>query len=360
MEVLGFAEVAIKSLKLPGDFRKRMASDHVKELAVSYEEVGQLHEPIVRSTDKLLIAGSDRVAAHVIRKAEKILVKLVDCTDEEAEYVKHTENVRRRHEPKQRALDLERMIALESARQARKIAKGPQALPPEDISPATGKPIAEVTVARREIAKKKGVKPEAVRRAHFRAKARQREAEKVEKVVVAQAEGKVIDTAPISPIDDLGFPLGAEWLLQVTEVKRLVELASQRASDALGALTQLSNRALPFPDGRLQRLRQDMQAAATAIRMSIPKCLCPFCKGQPEYQPTCSACVGHGYITAGQMDHVPEAAWKQDVVMVDGKVKALNFDAPLEEQIEQANKHLEGRPDFVVAGENVGDLGGGW
>lgn len=329
MEVLGLVEVDINALKLPGDFRARLKAPHVAELATSLESVGQLNEPIVRTTDKLLIAGADRVAAHTLRKAERVLVKLVDCTDEEAEHLRLTENIWRRHEPEKRGLDLERLLALESARAARAIkAARKEPTPPPELVSEGGYRKSAKRVAREKVAKAKGVSLETVRKAELRTKKRREKKAAVEKVVNAQADGKPVDTAPIAPINDLGFELDASWLLKVAEVKRLVEMSAHHASTALGALTQIATKALPFPEGRLQRMRLDLQAIATACRMAAPTSLCPFCKGQDGYQTGCGACTAHGYITAGQMDHVPEELWDQGKVSVDGQIRDLVADAP--------------------------------
>lgn len=334
MLVHGIGEIEIAKLRLPPDFRQRLKSPNVINLGESMDAVGQLHEPLVRATDHLLISGGDRVASHVVRGHEKVLVKFVECTDEEAELASLDENLKRRMDPERNARELERRLALRSAMEARALQAAKKNGAPPPAQTATGRAQKPEVAARDKEAKARGVKPESVRKQQQRARKRTQKRQVVEVAREAQAENKPAPEVPEPPINDIGFELSVEFLQQAADVKALVERAAGFATSAMGQLTQIATKQLPFPQAKLQRLREDAQDLAAALRGMVPASLCPYCKGQPEYQPNCTACVGHGYITKSQMDRVPEAAWAVDVVMVGGKTHKLVFGEQTEPMVE--------------------------
>ena len=88
--------IGIDLLKCSDSFESRLGKVHVAKLAESIRDTGLIHPPVVRATDFEVIAGEDRVAAHVLLNRDEVLVDLVECTDEEVEAIRAAENGHRR------------------------------------------------------------------------------------------------------------------------------------------------------------------------------------------------------------------------------------------------------------------------
>src|SRR5689334_9424094 len=80
MKVLSTSEIAIKTLHLPGDWRKLAAAPEVEGRAARIDD----DLPVVRASDKRLLTGKTEVAARQRLGQGEVLVKLVECTDAEA------------------------------------------------------------------------------------------------------------------------------------------------------------------------------------------------------------------------------------------------------------------------------------
>lgn len=88
--------IGIDLLRCSDSFEQRLGQFHVASLAESIRECGIIHPPVVRASDYQVIAGEDRIAAHVLLNRDEVLVDLVECTDEEVETIREHENLHRR------------------------------------------------------------------------------------------------------------------------------------------------------------------------------------------------------------------------------------------------------------------------
>lgn len=88
--------LGIDLLRCSESFESRLGKVHVAKLAESIRDTGLIHPPVVRAKDFEVIAGEDRVAAHVLLNRDEVLVDLVECTDEEVEAIRAAENRHRR------------------------------------------------------------------------------------------------------------------------------------------------------------------------------------------------------------------------------------------------------------------------
>ena len=88
--------LGIDLLRCSESFESRLGKVHVAKLAESIRDTGLIHPPVVRASDFEVIAGEDRVAAHVLLNRDEVLVDLVECTDEEVEAIRAAENSHRR------------------------------------------------------------------------------------------------------------------------------------------------------------------------------------------------------------------------------------------------------------------------
>lgn len=295
MDFLGIKMVACSKLYLPGDFRQRVEAPHIPNLARSIDALdGPIHEPIVRKSDGRLICGTDRVAAHFFLKRDMIRVKLVECTDEEAEKIAVDENFHRRH-----SLEEREALLAEATRLQTRIA------PFIYRTGKVGRPKEPATLAREEVAARTGVSPAAIRK--------QEQRKRKEK------------TRATSPVRDLGMKVDADWRMKVAEAQRILEDDS-RSLRLLQTQTMklLYNDEALVQKPRVKLLLELVTEAADLAKELIPSCLCPACKGLTGAQEKCPFCFSTGYVSKGQEAGIPKELWDEDKACVDGKVVPLS------------------------------------
>lgn len=299
MKVIGFKTIPLTTIVLPGDFRSRLELDHVREKSKSIEQVGLLHEPIVRKADMRLLAGEDRVAAMYLLCTERgdeprCLVKLVECTDEEAQDVRDHENVYRRHDLAEQRATLARIVERKAEQIA--IANAPKCANPKHEG--MGRPKLPTTIAREQVAKALNTSPRAIEAAIHRFEQQQMATRPVHE-----------RPKPVPTIKTLGIELGQEWLDEVTTIQAHLTACANRLRSAqvdLTAVRDMHGGTQPaYPQARLNRLYELIHAAAFEVRAAIPESLCPFCKGLSGIQEECAACVTLGFVTGQQMAQVP-------------------------------------------------------
>lgn len=311
MRTVDHRDVKISSLLLPADWLKIVEEPEVAERAESIDKLGMIHEPVVRSPSMKLIAGRRRVASLVRLGREVATVKLVECTDEEALEIEYQENLQRRRytDEEERALRAKRIAELK-ALEARET-KGPAPRHPPAERSKPGRTKSSHGKAREKVAKERGVKPGSIRQQEYRERKRA-----AETVPTPEAELRQL----AAPVKTLGFELDQAYIAGVSAVQVLMREAGARLRQAQASLTQLRNGELGYPEARLDRLREALKSLTAEIAAAVPTSLCPFCKGLPGVQEDCQACMGAGWITAGQMAGVPPELLREDepMVMVQG------------------------------------------
>ncbi len=298
MKLLGFATRRIEWLRLPGNWPALLSDPDTLRIAKSLELVQQLHEPIVRKRDKLLILGRKRVAAHHLRGETKVVVKLVECTDEEAWTMERVENAARAHDPAaQAAATLELMAKFEQESAKPKAPSGPQETAVGD--------------ARKRVAGILGIKPESVRKRIQRTKRPNKEHPTCPETVIANLTTWVV--------------MDPEFEGKVNEVKNVIQRSDNKARAILSDLTALAQSGLPIHTERVGRVYADLREVFDRLRSLMPRSLCPFCKGVESILETCPACLGTQYIVSAQEGGVPERLWdtKDAVVSVNGQLQPL-------------------------------------
>lgn len=305
----GDHNVEITKLKLPGDFAARLKAGHVKELSRSTARF-LIHKPLVRYSDWQLISGGDRVAAATLRRCKRIMVRAIECTDTQIAILRAEENVHRRSDSSERLKLQDELIALYTAEEEearRRVPHDPEVYEHRK-SPKT--------IARERVAKKLGVQPESLNRAERKRRQTLRAVEQLE------------DPTPC--IETLGMDIDAGELMPVARIKGLIEAALASVSGVRRQLGLIRTDQLPFSEGRLQRLIQQTDDLKEALKGAMPASVCPWCKGQPEVQERCTACLGHGYITDNQTIGVPRELKdpEKPAIMVNGQLQPLEVDAP--------------------------------
>lgn len=316
MEFLGIKMVAANQLYLPGNFRERLEAEHIPELAKSIDALdGCIHEPIVRKRDGKLIAGVDRIAAHFFLKRDMVRVKLVDCTDDEADRIEVDENFHRRHSAEERESLMARAQAIH------------ERLPRIEYQ-GMGRPKHAKTVAREEVAMKLGISPESLRKQEQRRK---------------RAKLQIQD-----PVRPLGMQLDADWRIKVAAAQKVMETdARHLKAMTTGIVRLLNSDETMVQKPRVRRLLELVQEAAELADELVPSSICPACKGLSELQSKCPTCFEAGYISKGQEEGIPQELWATDVVMTDGEVRPMSdFVEPIGEDFAVATEAKNGEEDW--------------
>lgn len=346
LQTIGIKTVAIAKLVLPDDIHELAKEPRIADRLISIKRLGLLNEPIVRLSDMKLLAGRDRIAAHIHGGIQEARVKLVECDDDTCIDIEIEENLQRRHDPaEQRELEQRALDRAEARIAGERDGETPR---------KAGRPKTPRGRAREEIAEAKGVKPESVRRAEYRHRERQN------KALVEVAETGVPAPPPTSPIKTLGMDLDAAFLAKVNAIMGYIKEATAKARGAQSALTQLKNAELGYPSARLQRLHEDLHDVTARVAAAIPVSLCPGCKGLHGVQEECAMCVGSGFIVKSQQDGVPENLWLEGddaMVLYRGEPTRVSefFEEHGEEPEEPANDNADEQAE--AADDFFGDFG---
>lgn len=296
MNVLGTKVVRLDKLQMPGDLRRRMETVNVAELEEGLKKWGKyIHDPLIRERDMRIICGRDRLAGAKKAGRDKLEVKLVDCTDEEAEELELVENLHRRHDPDEETEMRQAYLALMERKAA---AAG------DDKEPrGAGRRETPRGQARAALAEKLGVSKNAIE-AQDRRVAAKKEAPKEPGPSWGEEEEEPEGELP-PPVELLGTEPEADWLVGVAEVQALLDQADQKMREVQAALTKLQKVAMALPEARWQRLFRAAHALAHELRASRPVSVCPYCKLVPSLRGVCTACGLQGYIVDEQTAGIP-------------------------------------------------------
>lgn len=306
VKVLGFKVVAIAQLKFPGHWRKVLDDPSIPARAWSLRLVGQLQEPMVRKADWKVIYGNRRIAAALHNGETHVLVKLVACTDEEADLISRIENAHREHmKPDELRQFVDGIIELAATVQA---TGGGTITDPKQTTTRIKLP---KVVAQAIAADALGITQEGVKKTLQR--------EKQRKAKLMETIGHDADLGIRSPwatLDDT-------FRRQTNEIVAVTNGAAQLLVKVMQQLSRMETAGLPLHAARLGAVRENIAVCARALRALLPTWLCPKCKGISLLQPKCSTCMGTGYITKNQEEGVPAELWREEdpLVLVDGKYR---------------------------------------
>jgi hypothetical protein len=293
MEVFGLKQFDIRSIRKPGNWRAILEEPGVMRKALSIQGVGLIHEPLVRRSDKLLVVGQRRVAAHEKLGLTSFLGKDIECSDEEVTILRRVENAERDHNPGQQAADMADLVNLYEKNLA-------TTWPDRD---ADGKRKSKRARARELVAQERGVKPSSVRMAEYRAQKR--------------------TELPKSTLANLGMDLDAVFVEQVAHVHAELTTIAGRVQSAVTAIGALLRSDKPVQHARLEPLKAQLSDTAAALRKYLPVSLCPNCKGLETVQKECVACLATGYITRAQEADVPASLLDEAHPMVTFRGKLV-------------------------------------
>jgi hypothetical protein len=283
---MGYKQVAVKTIVLPSDVKRRQKLPHVIELAKSIAELGEepIHAPTIAAKTKKLIAGRDRMAALLLNEVSDCWVRLVEGTKQELADLEVDENLHRRHDNRDELIA--RRVAKVEGQIEAEIEAGEL---PDTAYGNAGRPKTARGEARERVARELGTTSEAVRAAEHRATA---------KASPAPSEGKPL----VPPVEIWGLPIpeampGYEFA-EIVNVQREIDAADKALRAAQAALTKLGEGGGCGVIGQrlAAMLRANVHDVAAAVRRARPAALCPYCKGIVERRAKCTGCQGIGYV----------------------------------------------------------------
>lgn len=297
MERVGEKVLPLARIILPGDIRQRTQAPHVQRLAQSIDQLGPINCPTVRKDGSryVLIAGRDRVAAHILLQRPEVRCVVVRCTDQEAVMVELAENAHRRN------VDEAEMNAL-----CQRIDEMREKLLTEPDMPKSKKSRQARAVER--IAKEAGVDAKLLRR-EWRKRADRAEAE----------EEKPIEVK----LQDIGMPLDEGFKEKVGQIQRRAMNARDFAEKAKAILHSMA--LLPVPNVHRRRAEELAAELMELCSRLFPAALCPYCKGVAGIQEGCALCHMQGWVPQVTIKQVPDKFWDRvdRIVMVAGETKRL-------------------------------------
>ncbi len=300
MERLGVDTMEIARLKGHNEAKMRARMPHVHKLAASERELGLLARPWVRKSDSQIILGRDRVGARLVNGHTHVEVELVECDDTELARIRAAENAHRRHDPGEQSRALSELLAAYEQQASEELELEP---PRPKHDPRNGPPRPPKTakgIARERAAKDLGIKPESVRRAESRGKAK-----------LAEADKPKADKIPT-----FGRPVDDAWMAGVELADELIGDAYNKLRAALASLGRLNSSKTPYPSAALQRLYDNVQGQLNSIKEARPVSVCPYCKLVPEVRSHCPACMTSGFITERARKTIPPELADTDTLRV--------------------------------------------
>lgn len=322
--------VAIESLRLPGDWLKRLAAPHVRALADSGDI---LNPPAMRKETREVIHGGDRLAAMWLRGEKEAEVWVYgDLTDDQVEEMRATENAYRR-DP-----DL--------AARARLVAKRTAELAEE---PLTESAVVTSETEPAEVAKlPRGPRPSAEGQARAEVAAATGVSKNALEKQASRERHK--DDAPVAPPSP-ATP-GIEVAIALDELDRLLMAGVTAITKLAKAHPELTER---FDVASLKwKLQREVAPGFRAMR---PQDRCPYCKCWPSEMPNCGACKGSGWIVADQLNDIPKellAKGAEEGIYVGGEFITLQA---LAKKVTKAVRALLNSPD-VKSIRRAGTAGG--
>ena len=295
--------VRIDKLILPGNFPERLESEDVAHLSESINQIGMISVPIVREDDLRVLAGRDRVAAKRVGGEQICEVRIVRCTETEAELIELDENLQRRHHTQEqidamrvRRVELEKKLLAErqEAEMEEAGAADPGTEPPEsEPSRGRGRPRNQAV---HNAAKQAGVSTSTVYRSQRRNQGRE----------------KPRTPAPPS-IKAHGIEIPEETKSAIADLVRLFAEADRHVRNAQSAMTRVQSSKLPLDASILSRIKEDLAGVASRIRSAAPSEACAYCKWHPVVLPECAACGGSGFLRVDQVGFVMEELKEWDL-----------------------------------------------
>lgn len=284
MKDLITATVALDTLVLPGDFQSRLDPERLKGLIDSIKDDGLIHPPLVRRGDRVVICGSDRIAAMKLAGMTEVEVRLCSASDTEVTRLRAAENIFRRADVDKRDEYLREYVA---ALQATPEVSGQVVREPGQV----GRPRSLKKAARDVAAAELGISERTLRRAEA-------------------PEPPAPTLQPEAPPVPETFGLKMPW--DLANDARAMAAALEGLDELLRKAQALATRLGKVLEGRpalgqvtLQALKGDLHSIAHGVRSCRPYAVCLYCKCNLVAMANCPGCKGSGYLVEHQLAGVP-------------------------------------------------------
>lgn len=289
MKFLGHEEVPLKHLTgLPtGEQWQALCETYeVQQRALSIDRLTMLQEPGVRKRDLRVVWGTRRIAAHDVLGYAKVLVKMIDCDDEELEAIKIAENAEREHNQRWTGDALVQLVEFYE-RQEQLGGDLPMFQPLH--RPKGGRPLTAQGKAVQVVSQITGRSKESLRAKIYREKGRAGK--------LAQVEMPKPETPDEGIIDTLGQELDPAFLLEIAAIRASLIGVQRYLKSAKARLAKLRSDKVAFPDAYIERLRSNLTDCFRRVGRVVPVSLCPYCLCGVRSDPkTCAACLGAGTV----------------------------------------------------------------
>jgi hypothetical protein len=266
-----------------------LLEQHVGKLAemASAEAGVQNFPPILRANDRsfLPLCGFGRVAYAIREGRSTLWATVVHCDEVVGELIRVASYNTSVHQEARIADSLVNAVipAID-----REIIEEHAVLRLEGMAPR-GRPKSSRNIAIDRVAKLLNRSPDAVRKAIERYRA---------------TPGIPRTSAKTNAIDTLGFRTDPNVIAEATAIHKYVNEIKERLMNARKTTHQLTTSGLRFPVHALHRFELDLSALADHLSSFVPRTICPWCKGLPQYSKACAPCRGCGWI--GKMEGVPD------------------------------------------------------
>ena len=277
IEDLGISDVTIEELELGDSFGERLSDPRAAELAKDIERNGLLQFPMIRASDRQVIFGSTRVAAHMILGKNRVRVRKVQCSDLEVEILRRAENAFRRHDSAERSRAARELVSLLEY-QVKEERERAAAEAPEPRK--KGRPKSVKTEARERAAAALGTSAEALR------KAEEREGEEA------------------FELDGYGWAVPDDVKVAAAYVHEAASAVDRQLRKLQAVVTSVAE---SLPTAHFQKLHSALHEAASLARAVTPYKLCPVCLANELQRPACKQCYGVGYVSEEAWERVPES-----------------------------------------------------
>lgn len=266
--------------------QERQQMEHVHALAASLRDpdVGPLQPPIVHVDTMEILAGGDRVAAHLLLGHETITVSLREADRRATTKIILAENAHRRHEPERQQEELIRLYELALADEIER----EHAIESEARPRPRGRPSTPAGRAAAAVAKQKGLKPNSV------TKAVERHAEKLARYEAVQAG----DTEALERLGDPAFSIElfdtdppGKMLVQVALLKRKVWKAQKYLNYTARLIGEAVALGYGMREDHAKAVARDVNKLRSRVFLLEPTMVCLPCVGEG-----CEQCDGRGWL----------------------------------------------------------------
>lgn len=309
MKERGEYELQIDSITgLPDDFEGRIMHPRVAVLADSIDNLALINKPVIRWGDNRYVAGADRIASRVLRGHKTIMVKYWELSDREVEMFREAENAYRRHDVAEMQAARERFLELYTKEEEER---------EKSLSP--GKRKSPRARARERVAQDFGIKPESLRKADQRDRAKEREQNRDAQTEQRMQERNdarkyVLDEHPV-----IGVRLTEKQKAAANVVHGYYSAAVGSIMSAQRELKKIESSMAPYHRGHLQLAQDALSEVSARLRGYRPYQACPVCKAIPEVTAQCGHCGGSGYTNFLQRENMPPKYLEQPVVLFNAQ-----------------------------------------